>query len=164
MNSPAWKTLRQKVFDRDDRKCTKCGCEPSRGNWLEAHHKHYRNLGHENLEDLLTLCRGCHADHHNKKNKKKKDKKKQRKKERKRERNKERPRTTKKEKTKKGNKTSVLNLGGDIVHLFLDNNRKHPRYTAYTIEEPIFAVSGTDKIKTIQQLIRKLDFYKKDKT
>lgn len=28
---------------------------------FNVHHKHYRNLGHENIaEDLVTLCESCH--------------------------------------------------------------------------------------------------------
>lgn len=71
LKSPAWKLLRQDVFDRDGGRCTKCGCKPSRGNWLEAHHTTYVNFGNEPLEDLLTLCRKCHVKHHRKERKKK---------------------------------------------------------------------------------------------
>jgi 5-methylcytosine-specific restriction endonuclease McrA len=36
--------------------CERCGC----GEWLQVHHKHYRNLGHEPPEDLEVLCVACH--------------------------------------------------------------------------------------------------------
>ena len=31
---------------------------------LEAHHKHYRNLGCELLTDLACLCHDCHTERH----------------------------------------------------------------------------------------------------
>lgn len=31
---------------------------------LNLHHLHYRNIGHEKLEDLQALCRHCHLKVH----------------------------------------------------------------------------------------------------
>ena len=64
LKSAAWRRVRKIVFKRDDYKCQRCKCKASEGNWLECHHTTYENLGFEVLEDLLTLCRKCHVDHH----------------------------------------------------------------------------------------------------
>jgi hypothetical protein len=31
---------------------------------LDVHHRTYENYGQEKLEDLIVLCRRCHAHHH----------------------------------------------------------------------------------------------------
>jgi hypothetical protein len=33
---------------------------------VEVHHKHYRNVGSEDLTDLMILCKECHSDTHGK--------------------------------------------------------------------------------------------------
>lgn len=52
------------VFERDGHQCTVCG----RGRDLEAHHLTYAHHGDEknHLEDLVTLCKCCHAATHGK--------------------------------------------------------------------------------------------------
>jgi len=52
-----WETIRAKVLERDGKKCMECGS----ANKLEAHHLTYENEGCEKLEDLITLCKSCHA-------------------------------------------------------------------------------------------------------
>lgn len=52
--------IRQKVFARDGNKCVICGSTDG----IEPHHLTYRNTYHENLDDLITLCRSCHSIHH----------------------------------------------------------------------------------------------------
>ena len=59
LNSPAWKEIRQKVLERDGYECQKCHNPGS-----DVHHKTYEHWGKEPLDDLVTLCRPCHDNHH----------------------------------------------------------------------------------------------------
>ena len=52
--------LRKKVFRRDQNKCRACGSTES----LQVHHLSYMNIYHEELDDLVCLCRTCHAAFH----------------------------------------------------------------------------------------------------
>lgn len=54
--SSEWKRKRELVLIRDNYAC-RC-CEETQG--LQVHHRHYRNLGCEELDDLTTLCQRCH--------------------------------------------------------------------------------------------------------
>ena len=56
LHSDKWYKIRDKVFNRDNNKCTICGATEN----LVAHHKNYDNLGNEKLEDLITVCEECH--------------------------------------------------------------------------------------------------------
>ena len=47
-------------MDHNRKSCWLCGT----ANNLDVHHIHYKNLGHENLEDLSLLCRTCHTNYH----------------------------------------------------------------------------------------------------
>ncbi len=49
--------IRLRAIERDNHKCIECGA----GESLQVHHLTYENEGHEKLEDLVTLCRGCHS-------------------------------------------------------------------------------------------------------
>lgn len=60
MNSPEWKSVRQKAFVAHGRKCQCCGATKN----LEVHHRHYDTLGHERVEDLEVLCVACHDEAH----------------------------------------------------------------------------------------------------
>lgn len=60
LQSEEWEVLRQKVFDRDRRRCRRCGERKS----LHCHHLHYENLYDEPLEDLVTMCKDCHKEVH----------------------------------------------------------------------------------------------------
>jgi len=62
LQSEAWQNKRRKVLFRDGRQCQHCGSRDE----LEIHHLHYRNLGHEKLADLMTLCKTCHQQIHKK--------------------------------------------------------------------------------------------------
>ncbi len=55
--SARWRALRLQVLERDRFACTKCGATDD----LCVHHLSYANKGHEELEELVTLCRSCHA-------------------------------------------------------------------------------------------------------
>jgi hypothetical protein len=56
LRSPEWKELRRKVLERDSYRCQV---------WLsheatEVHHRTYERFGHEDMADLISLCRACH--------------------------------------------------------------------------------------------------------
>ena len=57
-----WAATRRRLFDRDGWRCQKCG-RPGR---LEAHHLQPLEDGGAvfALQNLLTLCRGCHIALH----------------------------------------------------------------------------------------------------
>ena len=52
--------IRQAVFSRDGRKCVVCGSTET----LQPHHLTYDRLYHEEISDLITLCRRCHSIYH----------------------------------------------------------------------------------------------------
>jgi hypothetical protein len=60
IQSRAWKIMRQRRLSLDGGKCQVCGSELD----LNIHHKTYERLGHENLDDLVTLCRHHHYQVH----------------------------------------------------------------------------------------------------
>ena len=71
--SDKWRALRLKVFERDKFTCSICQ-EKKPPHRLNAHHEHYRNLYDEDLSDLTTICRICHAALHKEIRKKQKKK------------------------------------------------------------------------------------------
>lgn len=61
LGSEAWKVKRAERLEIDGRKCQ--GCTLS--GFLDVHHKTYRNIGDENVQDdLVSLCRNCHNATH----------------------------------------------------------------------------------------------------
>ncbi len=58
--SKEWDRLRQWRIAKDKFKCAKCGFKHE----LRVHHKTYERLGHEDIDDLITLCVRCHNDIH----------------------------------------------------------------------------------------------------
>lgn len=58
--SPSWKVIRYKVMERDGFRCKSCGDDSN----LHVHHIHYKRLGAEKLEDLITVCAICHKELH----------------------------------------------------------------------------------------------------
>lgn len=54
-----WRRIRKRVFDRDFWRCQQCA-RPGR---LEAHHVDH-NRANNDMDNLLTLCRDCHINHH----------------------------------------------------------------------------------------------------
>ena len=72
LKTPEWKAIRLLVINERKGKCERCGSTEK----LEVHHKTYKNLFNEPLEDLELLCKVCHTKHHNKTNNKRKNKKK----------------------------------------------------------------------------------------
>lgn len=69
LRSPEWARIRRDALERAGYRCAYCGQTKAKlrtlGRHLEVHHSSYRNLGHEQPEDLTVLCAGgrggCHA-------------------------------------------------------------------------------------------------------
>jgi 5-methylcytosine-specific restriction endonuclease McrA len=59
LKSDHWKALRARKLVQCG-SCEKCGST----NCLDVHHLRYKKLFNVELEDLLTLCRICHAEEH----------------------------------------------------------------------------------------------------
>ena len=62
LNTDHWRFVAEATKWASGYKCALCGCETQ----LETHHKAYGNLGHETPDDVIVLCRDCHAKHHGK--------------------------------------------------------------------------------------------------
>lgn len=60
INSKWWREKRMERLKLDGFKCQLCGS----GMNLNVHHINYENLGKENIDDIVTLCRSCHAKVH----------------------------------------------------------------------------------------------------
>ena len=61
LKSKAWWMKKRELLNGKDVKCFVCW---DRKGPYEVHHKSYRRLGNERLEDLIVLCPKCHADLH----------------------------------------------------------------------------------------------------
>lgn len=57
-----WRKIRIKTAEKNNYHCELCEKEVKVG--FHIHHKTYRNLGNENLEDLMFLCENCHQNLH----------------------------------------------------------------------------------------------------
>ena len=62
INSEAWKEKRKQVLIRSNG-CYVC---ETKNKIIHVHHKTYKRLGSENLEDLVALCEDCHNKLHKK--------------------------------------------------------------------------------------------------
>lgn len=60
LQSDHWRRLRYEKKKSVGFKCEGCGDE----HFLQVHHKHYKTLWHESLEDLKVLCGACHKAEH----------------------------------------------------------------------------------------------------
>lgn len=60
LRSDYWKVIRQKAFERDNKVCQHCHDTEA----TQVHHLSYENLGHELLEDLMSVCEPCHKKIH----------------------------------------------------------------------------------------------------
>lgn len=60
ISSLDWNKLRQRLIKERGDKCEKCGSTE----FLQVHHKTYRNVYKEKDEDLQVLCRRCHFKTH----------------------------------------------------------------------------------------------------
>ena len=61
LTSDHWKAIKSERLKLSDYKCDVCGDDEIQ---LQVHHKNYETLGHENMDDLATLCPYCHKDVH----------------------------------------------------------------------------------------------------
>jgi hypothetical protein len=59
--SDHWRALRLRVLAAHGYACERCGMTLA---LLDLHHRHYRTLGEESLDDVELLCRACHEEHH----------------------------------------------------------------------------------------------------
>lgn len=57
LRSAEWKALRQSALRRAKFSCERCAAK----GYLEVHHKHYRTLGAETLDDVEVVCKTCHG-------------------------------------------------------------------------------------------------------
>lgn len=55
-----WKQMRALAIDRYGRTCVLCDGDDN----VNVHHRTYERIGRERLDDLVVLCRKCHASHH----------------------------------------------------------------------------------------------------
>ena len=60
LKSDQWKMMRLGLLLMRGNKCEVCGELDS----LQVHHKHYRNIFKEKLEDLMVVCSSCHQEIH----------------------------------------------------------------------------------------------------
>lgn len=66
---PRWLALRDRVLQRDEFVCVNCDKRPEDTRSMQAHHRRYllgRCPWEYGLQDLETLCQGCHAAAHGK--------------------------------------------------------------------------------------------------
>lgn len=65
IRSQEWKEIAQMVLDRDHHHCMCCGRNEDQIT-LSIHHNTYQHFGdeREHLDDLVTLCKGCHRMTH----------------------------------------------------------------------------------------------------
>jgi len=61
--SSEWRLFRQKAFKHHGKVCKTCGSKEH----LQVHHLHYKNIFHEQLEDVVILCETCHEAVHGRK-------------------------------------------------------------------------------------------------
>lgn len=57
-----WSVVREEALERAGHRCQLCGSQRR----LEVHHRTYERLFDELPEDLIVLCRHCHAKFHDK--------------------------------------------------------------------------------------------------
>jgi 5-methylcytosine-specific restriction endonuclease McrA len=61
LDPESYRRLRQEVLERDRWRCQYCGATAE----LEVHHINFRShLGHDEEQNLITLCWSCHRKIH----------------------------------------------------------------------------------------------------
>ena len=60
IRSNQWKRIRRLAIKHYGGRCSVCGAKDR----LEVHHRHYKTLFRERMEDLSVLCNGCHRNEH----------------------------------------------------------------------------------------------------
>lgn len=61
LGSDHWKGKKSERLKLSNYCCDVCGDDEIQ---LQVHHKHYETLGHEDMDDLASLCPYCHKDVH----------------------------------------------------------------------------------------------------
>jgi len=61
LSSPAWHKKRTQIFIRSGKICEICKTNKAE----EVHHKTYKHIYKEPLEDLIAVCQTCHRAEHN---------------------------------------------------------------------------------------------------
>ncbi len=61
--SKKWKEIRNSILKRDNFACVLCKLS-TEVTTIDVHHKSYKNIFNENMDDLVALCRQCHNDLH----------------------------------------------------------------------------------------------------
>ena len=56
IRSPSWRSKAERRLELDGHRCCVCGKAAE-----EVHHLSYDNFGHEEMSDLVSLCRKCHS-------------------------------------------------------------------------------------------------------
>jgi hypothetical protein len=63
INSDEWRAVRRRYWaSKMPKDCYVCGA--SRHPGMHLHHRTYKNLGNEQLVDLVPVCEGCHEEIH----------------------------------------------------------------------------------------------------
>ena len=62
LHSAAWHEKRLLKLREAGFRCQLCNSASP----LQVHHRHYRDIGHENTRDLIVLCSRCHQHFHDK--------------------------------------------------------------------------------------------------
>ena len=65
IQSDEWKKKKRARKEYDNYTCKHCGLKSELK--TEVHHRTYKNLYNEQLDDLITLCWRCHDDFEDKK-------------------------------------------------------------------------------------------------
>lgn len=55
-----WKALRKKVYEKYNSECQRCH-DSVTSESADVHHRSYKRLGNEKIEDLVLYCNKCHA-------------------------------------------------------------------------------------------------------
>lgn len=67
LQSKQWKQKKEYALEYYGRNCGACGSKYN----IQVHHKTYKNVFNETMEDLMLLCERCHRKEHKGKFKKK---------------------------------------------------------------------------------------------
>jgi len=62
LQTDEWKNTRKRALRRAGFKCELCNSDGE----LHVHHKTYERRGDEDNDDLIVLCKNCHAKFHDK--------------------------------------------------------------------------------------------------
>jgi len=64
LKSYIWQEKRKAIFIRRGNSCERCNSNKN----LQIHHLNYDNVGNENKNDVIILCKKCHEEEHGKQN------------------------------------------------------------------------------------------------